>query len=198
MVVDLLEHADLGTRSYATPNQMCDPDAFWSVMGADIKNEPNAMYWGPFPAPFGEVAECQDDDHEYRDRDGDGCWRYSMVSHGVAGSTAKSSDHCGRTGYEDACVRCCNSCKNTVKCHPDPRFYLPEDRWDTSVQLLGNHVLEVCPRWLVFVQGVGQCMSSHALRCPAPSAVGQDLSFPASWGENLQVAQWSSRCGVRI
>ena len=26
---------------------LCDADEFWNIMGADLKNEPNAMWWGP-------------------------------------------------------------------------------------------------------------------------------------------------------
>ena len=26
---------------------LCDADAFWNIMGADLKNEPYGMWWGP-------------------------------------------------------------------------------------------------------------------------------------------------------
>ena len=45
-------------------------------------------------------------------------------------------------------------------------------------------VLGQCPRWLVFVEGVGHCMNTEGA-CTAPSAVGQNLAVPTWWGENV-------------
>ena len=65
--------------------------------------------------------------------------------------------------------------------------YKKEDRWDTLAATLGNQVLMQCPRWLVFVEGVGHCMSKqNSGPCSAPSASGQNIMVPTWWGENLQ------------
>lgn len=39
-------------------------------------------------------------------------------------------------------------------------YYASEDRWDTLAAKLGNVVLDLAPRWLVVVEGVGHCMDS--------------------------------------
>ena len=36
------------TQAWETlAREMCDPELYWNVMGADLKNEPYFMYWGP-------------------------------------------------------------------------------------------------------------------------------------------------------
>ena len=79
-----------------------------------------------------------------------------------------------------------------------PRHYSPADRWDTLASELGRRVIARCPRWSVFVQGVGECRvvpdpkaPGTPLPCSLPSAPGhQDMTLPAGiwWGENLQNA----------
>ena len=55
-------------------------------------------------------------------------------------------------------------------------FYPLGQRWDTLAASLGDLVLEKCPRWLVFVEGVGHCMADQSNGpCTAPSAVGQQV-----------------------
>ena len=68
----------------------------------------------------------------------------------------------------------------------DARTYPPSQRWDSLATSLGDFVLEQCPRWLAFVEGVGHCMVDSQVGCPAPSAVGQDVRVSTWWGENLQ------------
>ncbi|KAL1519958.1 hypothetical protein AB1Y20_023444 [Prymnesium parvum] len=73
--------------------------------------------------------------------------------------------------------------------------YPPHERWDALAAAVGNEVHRACPRWLVFVEGVGHCMVEVAEAhddlphpCAAPSAAGQDVAVPTWWGENLQAA----------
>ena len=85
--------------------------------------------------------------------------------------------------------------------------YAEQDRWDTLASALGAHVLSLCPRWLIFVEGVGHCMQQTTAApaadangdataaaatgggpCQAPSAVDQRMSVATWWGENLQGA----------
>ena len=62
------------------------------------------------------------------------------------------------------------------------------DRWDTFASELGQIVHSVCPRWLVFVQGVGHCRNDQS-PCTLPAAPGhQDMTIATFWGENLQSA----------
>ena len=76
-----------------------------------------------------------------------------------------------------------------------PSSYPENERWDALASEIGNAIHRICPRWLIFVEGVGHCMATvpddHSGRphpCPAPSAAGQDVSIPTWWGENLQAA----------
>lgn len=70
----------------------------------------------------------------------------------------------------------------------DTRNYPPEQRWDTLASDLGNTVLDKCPRWVIFAEGVGHCMVDSQVGCPSPSSVGQDVRVATWWGENLQGA----------
>ena len=113
-------------------SELCDPDRYWNIMGADLKNEPYSMFWGE-PA---------------------------------AGAPSQ--------------------------------HYRSSDRWDTLASQLGSHILQRCPRWAIFVQGVGHCRTQHdptapgtAPPCDLASAPGQqDMGLQAGtwWGENLQGA----------
>ena len=79
-------------------------------------------------------------------------------------------------------------------------FYHPSKRWDSLASALGARVLSHCPRWSIFVQGVGACQEQRAKRpsnergvqiCEHPSATSeQDMTVQAGiwWGENLQAA----------
>lgn len=51
--------------------------------------------------------------------------------------------------------------------------------WDVGAQELGDHILSVCERWLVFVQGIGDEKG-------APRTVPSEWHF---WGENLEGAR---------
>ena len=56
----------------------------------------------------------------------------------------------------------------------------PNTDWNLAAERIGNRVLELCPRWLVFVQGVGQ----------EPGAgPEQDVAGGVFWGENLAGAR---------
>ena len=111
--------ARLRTGWSVLANRYCDPERYWHVFAADIKNEPHATHWGrpPISVP--------------------------------------------------------------------PGAYLPGERWDTAASLLGSHVHQLCPRWLVVVEGIGQCAGNSAVGC-SPAAVNQDTGINAFWGENLQ------------
>ena len=102
----------------------CDPQEFWNVFAAGVKNEPFKMYWGE-PGP---------------------------------GSA-----------------------------------YEPGDRWDTVATEVATTIYKKCPRWLIFVQGVGNCQGEQvnaAGQCMNPSAPGhQDTSISTWWGENLQATE---------
>jgi len=154
---------------------------YWNVFGADLKNEPHGMFWGPLGGD-----ECEQDDESFRDRDGDGCVQYAQ---------AEDPDRvCGLPGYEGSCDRCCAACAFASRCGTDERdfleYYASEDRWDTLAAKLGNVVLDLAPRWLVVVEGVGHCMDSaeQGGSCEVPSSVGQDFKTSTWWGENLQAA----------
>ena len=47
--------------------------------------------------------------------------------------------------------------------------------WNTAAERLGNHVLGACPRWLVFVQGVGEQPGAGS---------DQELAGGMFWGES--------------
>ena len=52
--------------------------------------------------------------------------------------------------------------------------------WGHAAERLGNHVLRECPRWLVFVEGIGY----------SPGAPNMDNSgWGIWWGENLAGAR---------
>ena len=56
----------------------------------------------------------------------------------------------------------------------------PRTDWNSAAERLGNRVLELCPRWLVFVQGVGE----------EPGAgEGQDTAGGSFRGENIYGAR---------
>ena len=65
-------------------------------------------------------------------------------------------------------------------------------RWDLLANELGRHVHSKCPRWVVFVEGVGDCADlRQGTTCKHPSAgTHQDMNLNAGtwWGENLQAA----------
>ena len=50
----------------------------------------------------------------------------------------------------------------------------PGSDWRLGAEDLGNHILSVCPRWLIMIQGVGDNPGSHG------------PSYQTFWGENLQ------------
>ena len=54
--------------------------------------------------------------------------------------------------------------------------------WNKAAERLGNHALESCPRWLIFVQGVGQ---KPGAKPRMDEAITTDEFFP---GENLKGA----------
>ena len=116
----------LGDAWELLATRLCDPEQFWNVFGADLKNEPHAMWWGEPP-----------------------------VSH-------------------------------------DAGAYARGERWDARAAALGSRIFELCPRWLVVVEGVGHCQGSGQTEgglCRQPSAAGQAvgaLARNAFWGENLQ------------
>ncbi|KOO25359.1 cellulase (glycosyl hydrolase family 5) subfamily protein, partial [Chrysochromulina tobinii] len=60
-----------------------------------------------------------------------------------------------------------------------PPTFNPATDWNAAATRLGNFVLSKCPRWLVFVEGVGE----------TPGARDQQLEGGAFWGENL----WGAR-----
>lgn len=129
------ERANLFAAWDRLANELCDPDRYWNIMGADLKNEPYSMFWGE----------------------------------PVSGASSQ--------------------------------YYQSSDRWDTLASQLGTRILQRCPRWTVFVQGVGQCRTQHDPTAPGlpppcdmPSAPGhQDMGMQAGiwWGENLQGARAS-------
>ena len=47
--------------------------------------------------------------------------------------------------------------------------------WNKAAERIGNHVLEACPRWMIFVEGVGH----------TPGAAGQQPNAGYWWGGNL-------------
>ena len=71
-------------------------------------------------------------------------------------------------------------------------MYPPEERWDVMASKLASHVHASCPRWLLFVEGVGQCQpggeGATKFSCRWPSTYGQDTTYNAFWGEVLQGA----------
>ena len=71
-------------------------------------------------------------------------------------------------------------------------MYPPEERWDLMASKLASHVHASCPRWLLFVEGVGQCQpggeGATKFSCRWPSTNGQDTTYNAFWGEVLQGA----------
>lgn len=97
----------------------CPAAENWNVFGADLKNEPYSMSWGP--PPEGAPAS----------------------------------------------------------------MYEPEERWDVMASELASHLHESCPRWLLFVEGVGQCQPGGdgptPFSCNWPSTAGQDTTYNAFW-----------------
>ena len=75
---------------------------------------------------------------------------------------------------------------------PD-NMYPPGERWDVMASKLATHVHASCPRWLLFVEGVGQCQNggqgSAPGSCKWPSTDRQDNPYNAFWGEKLQGAR---------
>ena len=71
-------------------------------------------------------------------------------------------------------------------------MYPPEERWDVMASKLATHVHASCPRWLLFVEGVGQCQPGGEgptrFSCRWPSTIHQDTTYNAFWGEVLQGA----------
>ena len=73
----------------------------------------------------------------------------------------------------------------------DTSRYPEHLRWDVTAAELGSAVHGLCNRWLLFVEGVGHCRDEptnsavHEI-CKHPAAAGQDVTFDAFWGENLQ------------
>lgn len=70
----------------------------------------------------------------------------------------------------------------------------PDQRWDLLASTVAQRVHELCPRWLLFVQGVGaDGCKEHATACARPAAgkhQATDLSGAGIWwGENLQAAK---------
>jgi hypothetical protein len=56
----------------------------------------------------------------------------------------------------------------------------PANDWNSAAERLGNGVLKLCPRWLIFVQGVGE----------EPGAgPDQDTAGGVFWGENIYGAR---------
>ena len=55
---------------------------------------------------------------------------------------------------------------------------------DSAAQRLGDHVLELCPRWLVFVQGVGQQPGAGRIDAKG-SGADNLLDMGMFWGENV-------------
>ena len=96
---------------------LCDPDDYWNVFAADLKNEPYGMAWGD-------------------------------------ASSAST--------------------------------------WSELATALGVHLHAKCPRWAIFVEGVGECADAHSdAGCLHPSAgEHQNMHLHAGtwWGENLQAA----------
>ena len=66
--------------------------------------------------------------------------------------------------------------------------------WNGLAGELGRHVLERCPRWAIFVEGVGHCggvQPAAGHKCTTPAAGREqnlDLHAGTWWGENLQAA----------
>ena len=86
-----------------------DPDEFWNVFAADLKNEPHRMYWGALGEPEREAREaCSGDDPTFTDADGDGCSAYRAA--------ADPASVCGTSGYEESCIQCCDTCAETTPC----------------------------------------------------------------------------------
>ena len=56
--------------------------------------------------------------------------------------------------------------------------------WDIAAQRLGNHLIEQCPRWLVFVQGVGQQPGAGRINSEG-IGVENLLEMGMFWGENM-------------
>jgi endoglucanase len=103
--------------------RFCEPERFWNVFAADLKNEPHGMSWGEPP-----------DDHP-------------------------------------------------------AHLYPAQERWDAVASSVSAKLHSACPRWLVVVEGVGQCQEDVVVEgqpCRWPSATEQDVSVNAWWGENLQ------------
>lgn len=70
-------------------------------------------------------------------------------------------------------------------------LYPAGERWDEAASEIGSVVHASCPRWLIFVEGVGHCRRDATFEgevCQFPSASGQDVRTPTWWGENLQGA----------
>ena len=59
-------------------------------------------------------------------------------------------------------------------------LYKRRTRWDALASEIASEVHSICPRWLLFVQGVGHCLNKHnASHCDAPSSPNhQNLSIP--------------------
>ena len=73
---------------------------------------------------------------------------------------------------------------------PDDRpahLYTAQERWDAVASSVSAKLYATCPRWLIVVEGVGQCQEDiEGQPCRWPSATEQDISVNAWWGENLQ------------
>ena len=80
----------------------------------------------------------------------------------------------------------------------DASLYPANMRWDSTAGAIGTEVHRLCSRWLLFVEGVGQCRDVVSTDnneahhpCQHPAAVGQDTTYNAFWGENLQGVRMS-------
>ena len=59
--LDQLPCSDLRISSSLLLHRFCSARAYWNVFGADLKNEPHGMHWGPTPegAPNGLYEQGQ-------------------------------------------------------------------------------------------------------------------------------------------
>lgn len=159
---------DVRKRWLALAARFGDAKRFWNVLGADLVDSPFGMSWGAaptYPPPAPQIPGTPDPlpCHERA---------YQMNT----GLRADSYSHCPPPPPPP---------------HPPPHgaYYWPDERWDVVAAHLGDAVLNVVPRWILIVQGVGYCQTSpSAGACEFPSASGQDVMLTTWWAENLQAA----------
>jgi hypothetical protein len=146
--------------------RLCDAHKHWNVIGADLIDSPHGMSWGPAPTypPPAPSLPIEPDPLPCHER----------AYHLSTGLRAESYARCSPPPPPP---------------HPPPvgAYYWADERWDAVAGRLGDVVLGSCPRWMLFVQGVGFCQTdTQPSGCEYPSAAGQDRMLTTWWAENVR------------